>query len=512
MTVTRFFLCALNVNVICRGILLPRVIVFRIILCRYLPECFIIAAAVHHFHFTKGTPVLEVNDRIGPYQLSKELGAGAFGEVWLAENVEARVTPHRKVALKIPHKGDREEVKKQVEKEAEIWLLASETNHPNVVPFIEATVFGKYFVIVSKYMPDGSLEQWLKQHGGRAPSIEEALDLTRGILNGLAHLHQPRMIGGEMQHIIHRDLKPGNVLLQGPTPRITDFGISRLFETTSQSAVIAGTGAYMAPEAFDGKRNQQTDVWSVGVMLYQMLAGRLPFTGKTNLDRERAVRSQEPHPLPASIPGWLQKIVFKALAKKPAERYQTATEMLSALQPPAPTPPVASPKPQHSRRKHSRRSWLGTIAVNMKVFHAFIAAQHSRRVWLGAIGMVLLFLSIWAGLGKLQDDPVKVDPTPAPTVVKPPAPTPKPKPIATATVTVPAKPASTPTAIPKPTPKPPPKPAPTPLPTPPVVRPSKRRPEQAVVKAAVMPKKPKPKPTPRPKKQDPDCIFTGRCK
>ena len=208
-----------------------------------------------------------INDRIGPYQLIKKLGKGSFGEVWLAKNITALVA--REVALKIPHDEDVDiEVIKQ---EAAIWLAAS--GHSNVLPFIEANVYEDYVVIVSEYAPDGSLHGWLKQHGGRAPSIEAAVEMTRGVLNGLAHLHA--------RNIIHRDLKPDNILLQGTTPRITDFGISRVFNSLSQSSVIAGTPVYMAPEAFDGKRNQQTDVWAVGVMLYQMLAGRLPFSGES---------------------------------------------------------------------------------------------------------------------------------------------------------------------------------------------------------------------------------------
>src|SRR5205085_8138967 len=105
-----------------------------------------------------------------------------------------------------------------------------------------------------------------------APSIDIAIKIMFGILDGLEHLHT--------RQIIHRDLKPSNLLLQGHTPRIADFGISRIIKTTSQSITIAGTYAYMAPEAFDGRRNEQTDIWAAGVIFYQMLTGRLPFPQK----------------------------------------------------------------------------------------------------------------------------------------------------------------------------------------------------------------------------------------
>ena len=89
------------------------------------------------------------------------------------------------------------------------------------------------------------------------------------MLSGLDHLHARR--------IIHRDLKPENILLQRETPRLADFGIARLLKSSSDSKQISGTLAYMAPEAFDGKRTEQTDVWSVGVIFYELLAGRLPY-------------------------------------------------------------------------------------------------------------------------------------------------------------------------------------------------------------------------------------------
>jgi len=259
------------------------------------------------------------NDRIGPYQLNRKLGKGGFGEVWLAKNVTALVA--REVALKIPH--DSEVDLDAVRQEAAIWVAAS--GHPNVLPIIEASVYDEYVVIASEYTPDGSLEDWLRKHGGRAPTLEAALEMTHGILAGLEHLHA--------RQIIHRDLKPDNILLQGTTPRLADFGISRVFKSTSLSAVVAGTPVYMAPEAFKRRRNQQTDLWSVGVILYQMLAGRVPFEGNNIPELCIAICNDEPELLPATVPAWLQQVVTKALRKNPAERYHSAAEMRAALTP-----------------------------------------------------------------------------------------------------------------------------------------------------------------------------------
>jgi serine/threonine protein kinase len=301
------------------------------------------------------------NDRIGPYQLIRKLGKGAFGEVWLAKNV--KVLAAREVALKIPL--DEEIDLDAIRHEAAIWIAAS--GHTNVLPIIEADVYSDYVVIASEYAPDGSLEQWLKRHGGRAPSIAEAVEMTRGILAGLEHLHARR--------IIHRDLKPANILLQGATPRIADFGISRVFKSTSHSQMSAGTPVYMAPEAFQRKRNEQTDLWSVGVILYQILAGRLPFTGQDIAEVMGAIMNEEPPSLPNSVPASLRQVVAKALKKKPAERYQSAAEMCAALtlrhneeetqpRPILPKPlPLQRPKPRLSRA----RNWLIATAIGLAV-------------------------------------------------------------------------------------------------------------------------------------------------
>jgi serine/threonine protein kinase len=302
-------------------------------------------ADVPPHHDTGGNPVLRANERIGPYQLIDKLGKGGFGEVWLAKNTVALAA--REVALKIPL-DDNVDLD-IIRQEAAIWIKAS--GHPNVLPIIEANVYEDYVVIASEYAPDGSLDDWLRKHGGHAPSVEAAVEMTRGILAGLEHLHS--------QQIIHRDLKPANILLQGATPRITDFGISRVFKSTSQSAVMAGTPAYMAPEAFNRKRNQQTDLWSVGVILYQMLTGRLPFGGNDLAELYGAILNDEPGLLSGITPERLRQVVAKALAKDPARRYQSAAEMRANLimpvhdnevgaQPPrvVVAPPQPQPKPQ----------------------------------------------------------------------------------------------------------------------------------------------------------------------
>jgi WD40 repeat protein len=257
--------------------------------------------------------VEESERKLGPYTLVSKIGRGAFGVVWLAEKRSSIATT--RFALKLPRDEDIDlEAFKQ---EASIWLQAS--GHPNVVPMIEADIYDDRIVIVSEYVNEGSLSNWLAQHGGRAPSVEAASEMIDGVLAGLSHLHA--------RHIIHRDLKPDNILLQHETPRLADFGIARLLKSGSYSTNISGTLAYMAPEAFDGKRNEQTDVWSAGVIFYQLLAGRLPYDQTDTVSFVGAIMRHDPAPLPDTVPEVLRRIVMKALQREPANRYATAKEM-----------------------------------------------------------------------------------------------------------------------------------------------------------------------------------------
>lgn len=261
------------------------------------------------------------NDRIGPYKLIRKLGKGAFGEVWLARDVDNLVAVPD-VALKLPLDDDVD--LDAIRQEAKVWIAAS--GHPNVLPMLEARIYGEQVLIASEYAPDGSLKDWLKTHGGKAPSVEAALAMTRQILTGLGHLHERK--------IIHRDLKPDNILLNGTTPRIADFGISRVLKSTSMSAVMAGTPVYMAPEAFRRKRNEQTDLWSVGVILYQLLSGRLPFLGQDLAEVMFSITQEEPAPLAINVPAWAAQALATALAKNPEARFKTAEQMRAALSAP----------------------------------------------------------------------------------------------------------------------------------------------------------------------------------
>jgi serine/threonine protein kinase len=260
----------------------------------------------------------KVGDRIGPYVLVDKLGRGAFGVVWLAEKRGAILT--NQAALKMPNDEDVD--LEAVRQEAEVWKLGG--GHANVLPIIDADVYDGQVVFVSEYAPDGSLSTWLRRHGGIAPAFGAAARMVEGILAGLEHLHS--------RNIIHRDLKPDNILLQGETPRLADFGIARVIKSTNPySVTISGIPYYMAPEVYRGKRTEQTDLWAVGVILYQLLAGSLPFQQEDPHSLMYAVLTEQPAPLPASTPGQLRDLVAKSLEKDEGRRFRTAGEMRQAL-------------------------------------------------------------------------------------------------------------------------------------------------------------------------------------
>ena len=207
-----------------------------------------------------------------------------------------------------------------------------------------------HIVIVSEYAPAGSLAKWLDAHAGRSPSPDLAVRLIAGVLSGLGHLHD--------RNIVHRDLKPANVLLQGESPRITDFGLARLLMTSTQSMNVGGTPAYMAPEAWEGERSRAADLWSAGVMLYQMLSGHLPFSGKDVPALCRSIREDPPAALSVDISLRLATVLQRAFQKNPADRYSSAHAMLSdmihAVGSHSETVTLAS-----KRQKH----WLGPLSA-----------------------------------------------------------------------------------------------------------------------------------------------------
>jgi serine/threonine protein kinase len=179
-------------------------------------------------------------------------------------------------------------------------------------------------VLASEFAEGGSLKGWLGRNDGKAPSNEAAVEMMLGILKGIEHLHA--------RHVVHRDLKPDNILLQGEFPRIADFGVSRMVSSRSMSTKAMGSPGYMSPESFEGSKLPQTDIWSAGVILYEMLSGGYPFHSETIFGLVVAIQRDEAEPLPETVPPELRRIVETALSKDLSKRYQSAREMRLALE------------------------------------------------------------------------------------------------------------------------------------------------------------------------------------
>lgn len=265
--------------------------------------------------------MLEKDDRIGDYTLEKFLGRGQFGEVWLAQKQLQFGNRKFRHALKfLSNIGDEINLK-AAEAEVDTWIEAS--GHPNVMSVLDMLFHKEHIIIVSEFAESGSLKHWLDRNDKKAPSNEKAVEMMQGILRGIEHLHS--------RNIVHRDLKPDNILLQGNFPRIADFGISRIILENSTLTKAIGSPAYMSPESFLGSKSPQTDIWGAGVILYEMLTGTYPFGGETIYALKDAIDRSQPQPLPDSVPPQLQAVIYKALEKDRANRYQTAREMNAAL-------------------------------------------------------------------------------------------------------------------------------------------------------------------------------------
>jgi serine/threonine protein kinase len=269
---------------------------------------------------------------IGQYQVIQYLGAGGMGEVYLARDPRL----NRRVAIKVlPHPfiSDSNRVRR-FEQEA---YAASALNHPNIVTIHEVGQVDDAHFIVAEYVEGETLGRRLKRSGPM--SVGEALDVALQVANALEAAHTAG--------IIHRDIKPENIMLRPEgLVKVLDFGLAKLigapaptfdagFPTAnlSQTAtgMLSGTVQYMSPEQAQGQEvDARGDIWSLGVVLYEMVTGHPPFTGPTMSEVRAAILKDNPLPLAeftSSVPWELERIERKAFAKSLEERYASATEM-----------------------------------------------------------------------------------------------------------------------------------------------------------------------------------------
>jgi serine/threonine protein kinase len=282
-----------------------------------------------------GQADLLVGQTFGHYKLSKRIGAGGMGEVFLATDLIAG----RSAALKLlPMRftGDAERLKRfQQEAQAVVAL-----NHPNILTIYEIGEDHSAHYIASELIEGETLRQRLMR--GQI-EVSEAVDVAIQVASALVAAHET--------NIVHRDIKPENIMLRPDGyVKVLDFGIAKLAEQEVPVTIpkdealllvetnlgsILGTVRYMSPEqACGGQVDERTDIWSLGVVLYEMVTGHVPFTGDTPKEVMSAILEREPPPLTkyiAHAPAELQQIISKTLRKDREERYHSAHELLQAL-------------------------------------------------------------------------------------------------------------------------------------------------------------------------------------
>src|SRR5271154_2059345 len=260
----------------------------------------------------------------GTYQILGTAGAGGMGVVYRALDVKLQ----RTVALKfLP--ADLDASERDRERFLKEARTASSLDHPNigVIYGIEETADERTFIAMA-YYEGQSLAQRIRT-GPLSPAA--TADIAIQLLRGLEHAH--------LQGIEHRDVKPSNIVLShqgpgsGPVVKIVDFGLAHVSQqTASKTHGISGTVAYMSPEQTLGRTiDCRSDIWAAGIVILEMLTGRNPFNRETVPATVLAILNEPPQ-VPDTLPPGLRQIIYRALSKDPARRYQSCTEMLQDLE------------------------------------------------------------------------------------------------------------------------------------------------------------------------------------
>jgi len=285
------------------------------------------------------TKKLEAGKRFGHYEIIKQIGAGGMGEVYLAKDTRLE----RKTAIKIL-RGNVAQDEERMQRFVREAKSASALNHPNIITIYEIGETEDTHFIATEYIEGDTLRERLK---GASINLKSALEIAIQVANALDAAHRTG--------IVHRDIKPENVMIRPDgLVKILDFGIAKLSEppavagglsvNDSEAAtikaytspgMIIGTATYMSPDQARGLAvDARTDVWSLAVVLYEMVAGRLPFEGQTTSDVISSILQKEPPALTFfsdEADARLDEIVTKALTKDKEERYQSAKDLLIDL-------------------------------------------------------------------------------------------------------------------------------------------------------------------------------------
>ena len=265
----------------------------------------------------------EINQRIGDYQILNELGSGGMGRVYRVRNVISDRIEAMKVLL--PDLVGRQELATRFLRE--IKLMAS-LNHPNIAQLRTAFTANNQLVMIMEYVEGSTLADRLEKHG--PIPVPEALNYIGQVLDALSYAHH--------QHVIHRDIKPANIMV---TPdgavKLMDFGIARAGDghSLTMTGTTLGSLGYMSPEQVQGEATDaRSDLYSVGVSLYEMVTGQRPFKADSDFSLMTAHVRELPKPpieLQPGLPPALNEIILMSIAKEPAQRFQSAEAFANAL-------------------------------------------------------------------------------------------------------------------------------------------------------------------------------------
>jgi class 3 adenylate cyclase/tetratricopeptide (TPR) repeat protein len=321
------------------------------------------------------TPTPPLPTVFGRYEVRRVLGSGGFGAVYLAHDAQL----DRDVAIKVMH-GELAHGKNRSDQSLQEARSLARLRHPGIVSVHDVGIHDGRVYIVSDYVDGPTLSQWQAHHRVAWP---EAVRIVAALADALAHAHA--------QRVVHRDVKPGNIILTADgAPVLVDFGLA-LDDARAgggEKGIIAGTPEYLSPEQAAGTAHRidgRTDIYSLGVVLYELLTGRVPFHAGEVLELLRQVCEDEPQPprqLVSDIPPELGRACLKALAKQQSDRYTTAADFAEELrrilasaaasrslpQPEAASPgtprlSTSTPTPMPSSRRRARAAERRQVTV-----------------------------------------------------------------------------------------------------------------------------------------------------
>ena len=320
------------------------------------------------------------------YAIERELGAGGMATVYLAEDLKH----HREVAVKVL----RPELAATLGPERFLREIevAARLQHPHILPLHDSGEAEGFLYYVMPYVEGHSLRERLDRDG-ELP-IGETVRILKEVVDALAHAHE--------HGVVHRDIKPDNVMLSGRHAMVTDFGVAKAVseatgrEKLTTAGVALGTPAYMAPEQASASEHidHRADIYAVGVLAYELLAGRAPFAGPTSQAILAAHITETPVPVTShrdAVPAALAQVVMRCLEKKPADRWQTAEELLPQLEAlatpsggitPSQTQPVTAAPVPRSKTRNLIIAGVSAVAVVLIIGSQLVggsAADFDRR-------------------------------------------------------------------------------------------------------------------------------------